>query len=393
MKNVEKNSEYKKVADANVLMQSAKECMKGVAWKYSTQNYYLNRIERVRQAKVRLEKMDRMSDGFIVFYVNERGKMRKIRSIHINERVVHRALNDEVLIPTIRPRLIYDNYSSLKQRGTRMAFERLKCDLQREFRTYGDNESYILVGDLHAYFESVNHECVYDDYSGIFIINDPKVLYLIMDFVDAFGDKSLGLGSQVSQLTAIYYPNHIDHFIQEQLKIKHYGRYMDDFRLIHRDKEYLEYCLSEIREKYHERGIELNEKKTVIQKIKHEFKFLKAKVHCTDTGKIIMRPDHDAIVRERKKLKRLKQKLDDGEIPYSDVEQQYKSWRGYMEYFNSYKTLKRMDELYDDLFIKQWKEITDVRIKSKSEYGFCNVRGRCNPAERRHGTELQIEWD
>ena len=34
----------------------------------------------------------------------------------------------------------------------------------------------------------------------------------------------------------------------------------------------------------------------------------------------------------------LKQKLDDGEIPYSDVEQQYKSWRGYMEYFNSYKT-------------------------------------------------------
>lgn len=106
MESTNKNLEYNKITDANVLMHSAKECMKGVTWKYSTQNYYLNRIERVRQAKVRLEKMDRMSDGFIVFYVNERGKMRKIRSIHINERVVHRALNDEVLIPTIRPKLI-----------------------------------------------------------------------------------------------------------------------------------------------------------------------------------------------------------------------------------------------------------------------------------------------
>lgn len=391
--NVEKNSGYNKVTDANVLMKSAKECMKGVTWKYSTQNYYLNRIERVRVTKERLENMDRMSDGFIVFYINERGKLRKIRSIHINERVVHRALNDEVLIPTLRPKLIYDNYSSLKNRGTRMAFERLKCDLQREFRQWGDNESWILVGDLHAYFESINHECVYDDYTGIFIINDPKVLYLLMDFVDAFGDVSLGLGSQVSQITAVFYPNHIDHRIKEQFHIKRYGRYMDDFRLINRGKAYLEYCLSEIREMYHERGIELNEKKTKIIQIKHEFKFLKAKVHCTETGKIIMRPDHDAIVRERRKLKRLKQKLDDGEIPFSDIEQQYKSWRGYMEYFDSYKTLQRMDELYDDLFIKQWKEIINVKQRQRPDYGFCDVKGRCSPAARRHGLELQIEWD
>lgn len=391
--NKERNSEYKKVCDANNLMKAAKKCMDGVTWKYSTQNYYLNRIDRVRVTKQRLEKMDRMSDGFIVFYVNERGKLRKIRSIHINERVIHRCINDEVLMPNLRPKLIYDNYSSLKGRGTQMAFERLKRDLEVEYRKYRDNNSYILLGDLHAYFESINHECVYQDYTDIFVIDNPKILYLLMDFIDAFGEDSLGLGSQVSQITAVYYPNKIDHVIQEQLKIDEYGRYMDDFRLINRDKDYLIYCLEKIRSMYGERGIELNERKTVIQPISRDFKWLKAKVHVTDTGKVIMRPDHNTIVRERRKLKKFKEKLEDGEMSYKDIEQQYKSWRGHMEYFNSHETLRNLDALYDELFIKGWKEQSNGCKKQKPDYGYVDVRGRCNPAERRHGIELSEEWD
>ena len=72
-------------------MDAAKKCMQGVTWKYSTQAYYLDRIERVRLTKKRLESGERMSDGFIVFPICERGKRRVIRSIHINERVVYRA--------------------------------------------------------------------------------------------------------------------------------------------------------------------------------------------------------------------------------------------------------------------------------------------------------------
>ena len=76
---------------------AAKKCMQGVMWKYSTQAYYLDRIERIRITKERLERRDRMSDGFVQFTVCERGKRRDIRSIHINERVVHRAENDLIL--------------------------------------------------------------------------------------------------------------------------------------------------------------------------------------------------------------------------------------------------------------------------------------------------------
>ena len=167
------NEYYDIVVDANNLMSSAKKCLQGVDWKYSSQSYYLNRIDRVRKTQKRLINMERMSDGFVVFYENERGKAREISSIHVNERVVHRCENDFVLMPVLKPRLIYDTYSSLPERGTRRCLERLKCQLQREFRRYGDNESYILVADLHSYFKSINHGQVYEQYSKLFKKNEP----------------------------------------------------------------------------------------------------------------------------------------------------------------------------------------------------------------------------
>ena len=51
--------------------------------------------------------------------------------------------------------------------------------------------------------------------------------------------------------------------IKERLGIKFYGRYMDDFYLIHHDKEYLQYCLEEIRKFLVSLGLELNQKTAI----------------------------------------------------------------------------------------------------------------------------------
>lgn len=59
-------------------------------------------------------------------------------------------------------------------------------------------------------------------------------------------------------------PNSLDHMIKEQLGIRLYARYMDDGYLIHSDKEYLRYCLQEIKAKCNELGISTNQKKTQI---------------------------------------------------------------------------------------------------------------------------------
>ena len=76
--------------------------------------------------------------------------------------------------------------------------------------------------------------------------------------------KGLPIGNMTSQLFAIYYLNDLDHFIKEQLHIKYYVRYMDDFILMHPDKEYLKYCLQEIEKKVAEEQLKLNQKTTII---------------------------------------------------------------------------------------------------------------------------------
>jgi len=49
----------------------------------------------------------------------------------------------------------------------------------------------------------------------------------------------LPIGNLTSQLFANIYLNQLDHFVKDRLRVRHYSRYMDDFLVIHPDKEYL----------------------------------------------------------------------------------------------------------------------------------------------------------
>ena len=52
----------------------------------------------------------------------------------------------------------------------------------------------------------------------------------------------------------------MDYFIKEKIKIKYYVRYQDDFLLFHSSKEYLKYCLSEIKKFLTNEKLTLNKK-------------------------------------------------------------------------------------------------------------------------------------
>ena len=56
----------------------------------------------------------------------------------------------------------------------------------------------------------------------------------------------LPIGNLTSQLFANVYLHELDKFVKHTLKIRHYGRYMDDFVLIHTDKAYLQSCIQRI---------------------------------------------------------------------------------------------------------------------------------------------------
>lgn len=74
-----------------------------------------------------------------------------------------------------------------------------------------------------------------------------------------------------------------------------------------------------------------------------------------DNGEVLRRPNHKSITRERKKLKKLKHKLDMDEITFEDVRTSYSSWRGSLKDKKCYITLKNMDALFNKLFIEDWR--------------------------------------
>lgn len=85
------------------------------------------------------------------------------------------------------------------------------------------------------------------------------------------------IGNLTSQLFSNIYLNSFDHFIKEDLKIRYYGRYVDDFILIHQDKEKLKNLIPHIRT-YLETNLHLvlHPKKIYLQPISHGVEFLGA---------------------------------------------------------------------------------------------------------------------
>ena len=59
-------------------------------------------------------------------------------------------------------------------------------------------------------------------------IKDKDALKIVFDIIDS-NNKGLFIGTMTSQILAIFYLNDLDHYIKEELKIKYYVRYQDDF--------------------------------------------------------------------------------------------------------------------------------------------------------------------
>jgi hypothetical protein len=340
------------VADADNLSEAFRRSMRGVAWKESVQRYEANALRSIAETRRKLLRGDPVQSGFVEFDLRERGKVRHIRSVHISERVVQKCLCDKALTPLLSRPLIHDNGASIKGKGTHFALRCLIVHLSRFYRANGNsNEGYALLVDFSKFFDNIRHDILFRLQERY--ITDPRLRALTRDFITVFGENtSLGLGSQVSQICAIFYPNVLDHYIKEKLRVKYYGRYMDDLYLIHADKDCLRHCLIEIEKVCDTLGITINRKKTQIVKLSSGVGFLKGKYRLLPSGKVLRLPCRDSASRTRRKLKKFKGLVDAGKMSYRDVYTSYQSWRGgYLKRFDARAAVKRMDALYNSLFI------------------------------------------
>jgi len=348
--------DFDRVTDLDNLNLAFKDAKKKVHWKESVQRYEMNRIANIIEAKRKLIAGENVQQGFIRFTLRERGKVRNIRGIQIAERVIQKCLCDQVLVPILSRPLIHDNGASLKGKGVMFSIKRLIVHLCRYYRQNGfSNEGYALIIDFKGYYDNIDHEILIAMLRDQ--IKDQRVMELTEKFIRVFGDgKALGLGSQVSQIAAIFYPNALDHFIKEKLNKKRKQkikivRYMDDMALISRDPKFLEYCLEEIIRFSDKLKIKINMKKTQIVSLKHGFIFLKGKYSLLENGKVLRLPCRDSPIRMKHKLKKFKTLLEAGKMSIKDIRNAYQSWRGaFMKRFQAYKKVSKIDALYDSLF-------------------------------------------
>lgn len=368
-----------KISNANVLMNSFYEAKKGCSWKNSVQQYEANFLKNIRHTQLELREKTYRQQDFYCFYLKERGKDRYVRSISFYDRVVQRALCD-LVNPIVEPYLIHDNGASVKKKGIDFARRRIENHLHKYYRKYG-NKGYALVIDFSKFYDNILHKPLMDMYREI--IDDKDIINLINHLFDSFSvdisnynitenelfdslayakaetektgekmmHKSLGIGSQISQISGIYYPSKMDNYCKIVKGIKFYGRYMDDTYIIGNSKEELKSLLDDIDKICKKQGIFINHKKTQLFRLDKGFTFLKIKYRLTDTGHLVRIPVKKNFIRERRKLKSFKNLLDKGLIDFHDIEEQYKSWKGNIQKYDCYKSLKNLDKVFNDLFL------------------------------------------
>lgn len=340
---------FDRLCTMNALFKAALLSRKSIRWKSSVQRYFMCYLRNLLDLRGKLLAGENVTVGFIEFDILERGKKRHIKSVHFKERVAQRVLCDNALVPVLSRSLIYDNGASLKDRGISFARNRLVQHLHQYYRRTGSNEGYILLMDFSGYFDNILHEPLYGMLDRAF--TDRRIIELTRSFVEPFGEKSLGIGSQVSQILAVSYRNSIDHYVKEELRMKEYGCYMDDSYIISRDKKTLRRCLHEIETRCSAKGIKLNAKKTQIVKLSCGFVFMKGRFFLTGTGRVIIKPSKGNTVRQRRKLKKFRQYYDTGQMSLEQLLCSYSSYRGYiLKDYNSHRTVRSMDKLFHELF-------------------------------------------
>ena len=245
-----------------------------------------------------------------------------------------------VQVPTVRDKLvmhilcdgsIYDAVAAqlgdgisacMIGRGTEYGTNRARALLKDYWREY-HGVPYVLKGDVHAYFASVDRDRLAEIAGEV--IEDEDVLRISRRYIYHDDEKKgMPLGLQQNQCYGNLYLADLDRMIVEELGYRRYGRHMDDFYVIAKTREELEKLLAGIIMKLGELGLELNPKTTVER---GRLDFLGFTHLLTDDGKHVLRLQNGKKKAKKRELKMVVRELQAGNLAVEKVQQRYEGWR------------------------------------------------------------------
>lgn len=306
------NNLYNKLCDIDNIIDMVDSVCKRVKNKHKVDVFETYKAEHIYNIKKRLDNRDLNVGKYNIFMITD-PKCRIVMAQNIEDKIINHLIAKYVLVKVYEPLYTNSMCATRIGKGTLYGVKLLKKYLIE--MKYKYSNFYVLKIDIHKYFYKIDHEVLKnilkkkikdkdslnflfsiidstnDEYVNKEIINlkESRIKYLknsnllnknklIQEVKDIplyeYG-RGVALGNQTSQAFGLIYLYEFNHYLKEKLHLKYCINYMDDFVIIHHDKEYLKKCLvlieNELKEKY---NLELNLNKTKINSIKNGIDFL-----------------------------------------------------------------------------------------------------------------------
>ncbi len=338
-------TDFEKVIDFNNMYKAYRKAKCGKGFKKSAARFNVMALDAINTLIGQLKNKTYKISPYHEFKVYE-PKERIIKTTSFKDKVIQHSLCDNVVLPKLQEIFIKDNYAGQKGKGTHFGLNRLGEQMKAFFDRYG-YDGYILKCDITKYFYNIPHKELKN------IVNyhfgyDSDICWLCNLFIDSTEGDGLPLGNQINQGFALLYLDGMDKLIKNDLGIEYYGRYMDDFYLIHRDKEYLKYCLTVITEHLKSLKLTLNGK-TQISPFKNGVSFLGFHTYITPDGKIIRRLKNQNKRNAQKKYLRMAKLVAEGKLTIEKFNDSYNAWKNHASHGNCYNLIKSMDKKINEI--------------------------------------------
>lgn len=337
------------VNDFNILYKALKKSRKHRRYTNSSLLFYSNAVNNLLELQEELLTQNYKVSGYIEFTVSK-PKERSIKACKFRDKIVQHILCDNILCQQLSRICIKDNYAGQKNKGTLYGRERLRKKMQA-FYFSNELNGYIFKGDISKYYYNISHE-ESKDIMKYYYPEDTH--WLIDEFIDSTdGDIGIALGNQINTVVSNLYLDGFDKFVTGELGIRYYGRYADDFYMIHESKEYLKYCEQCIEEFLDTLHLTLNPKSQIMP-FKNGISFLGFHFYPRHWG-VEIRLDNTKKRNYRRKFNKMIKLVQQGKITYDDFLKSYISWKEHVSYCTDHHILdyyenkiKEVQQSYDN---------------------------------------------
>ncbi len=336
---------WSQIVDFENLWWAARKAERGKRFRENVSDFNFNFEENLIQLQSELITKTYQPGPYKTFKIID-PKPRIISAAPYRDRVVHHALCN-IIAPLFEKSFIADSYANRVGFGSHRALKR--------FTKFARSHRYVLQCDVRKYFPSVDHQILKGIIRRKLKCND--TLWLIDGIIDGSNEqetvlqyfpgdimltpamrrRGLPIGNLTSQFFANVYLNPFDHFVKEDLQVKHYVRYVDDFALFSNDKAFLQAARQRIEAHLAKLRLKIHPIKSQLSETKVSATFLGFRV-LPDRIRVCSRN----LKRGRSRIRNLKDAHQREEVTLEQVQHSLRSWFAHLQHGNTYRLRKQI---------------------------------------------------